>query len=48
MKRTSVLFSVTILGLALSLSVSAQSGYVLAGEILGGLILLRARRQRSS
>ena len=30
------------------LSASAQSGYVLAGEILGGLILLRARLQRSS
>ena len=30
------------------LRVSAQSGYVVAGEILGGLILLNARRQRSS
>ncbi len=30
------------------LGVSVQSGYVVAGEILGGLILLRARRQRSS
>lgn len=30
------------------LSLSAQSGYVLAGELIGGLILLNARRQRSS
>lgn len=30
------------------LSVSAQSGYVLAGELIGGAILLAARRQRSS
>ncbi len=30
------------------LSVSAQSGYVIAGEVLGGVILLAARRQRSS
>ena len=30
------------------LAVSAQSGYVLAGEMIGGMILLNACRQRSS
>ena len=30
------------------LMVSAQSGYVVAGEIVGGLLLLQAYRQRSS